>query len=116
MKERSDTESVPQKQVAIPCPMVQGKSAQDNKSAKEVCGWGPQCPICVQSASNLKTEDSKEEDWNGDRQKQRRKKSKRRKASQKEITIPLVYNMYCPMTSKTYQHTTTKQRKKEEKG
>ena len=32
-------------------------------------GWGPQCPIFVQSTPNLKTEDSKEEDWNGDRQK-----------------------------------------------
>ena len=33
-----------------------------------MCGWGPQCPICVQSASNLKAEDSEEEDWNGNRQ------------------------------------------------
>ena len=48
--------------------MAQGKVAQNNKLAEEVSGWGPQCPICAQSAPNLKAEDSKEEDWNGDRQ------------------------------------------------
>ena len=69
MEERPDTESAPPKQEVIPQPMVLSTSAQNNMSSEELCGWGPQCPICVQSASNLKVEDSKEEDWNGDRQK-----------------------------------------------
>ena len=41
---------------------------QNSKSAEEAFGWGPQCPICPQSTLNLEAEDSKEEDWNGDRQ------------------------------------------------
>ena len=69
MEERPDSENAPQKQAVIPHPMVQDKSAQNNKSAEKVCGWGPQCPICAQSTSNLKTKDSEEEDWSGDRQK-----------------------------------------------
>ena len=42
-----------------------------NVPSEQLCRWGPQCPICAQSAQNLKTEDSdlEEEDWNGDRQK-----------------------------------------------
>ena len=58
----------PSKQAVTPCPKVLCNSHQNNKSSKELCKWGPQCPICVQSTPNLKTEDSKEEDWNGDRQ------------------------------------------------
>ena len=49
MEVRPNAESAPSKQAVIPHPMVQGKSAQNNKSSEEVCGWGPQCPICVQS-------------------------------------------------------------------
>ena len=62
-------EKAPPKQAVIPHPMVLGKSPQNNESSGELCGWEPQCPTCVQSAPNLKTEDSEEEDWNGDRQK-----------------------------------------------
>ena len=48
--------------------MVLNKLPQNSKPAEEMCGWGPQCPICAQSTPNLKAEDSKEECWNGDRQ------------------------------------------------
>ena len=68
LEEKPDTENAPLKQAVIPCPMVLGISIQNNKSSEELCGWGLQCHICVQSASKLKTEDFKK-DWNGDRQK-----------------------------------------------
>ena len=45
---------------------------QNSKPAAEACGWGPQCPICTQSTPNIKVEDS-EEDWNGNRQRNRKK-------------------------------------------
>ena len=67
IKMEKSQEKAPPKQAAIPCIMIQGKLAQNNKSAEEECGWGPQCPICAQSAPNLKAEDSEEEDWNGNR-------------------------------------------------
>ena len=76
MEERPDAESALPKQAVIPHPMVLGNSVQNNKSlpnapSEELCGWGPQCPICAQSTPNLKTEDYnwEEEDWNGDSQK-----------------------------------------------
>ena len=54
--------------------MVLGNSTQNNTlvpnmPSEELCGWGPQCPICAQSATNLKMVDSdwEEEDRNGDR-------------------------------------------------
>ena len=62
-------EKAPFKQAAIPCPMVLGNLPQNNKSSEGLCGWGPQCPVCEQCAPNLKAEDSREEDWNGDEQK-----------------------------------------------
>ena len=60
--ERPNAEKASPKQVVIPYPMVLGNSAQNNMSlpnvpSEELCGWGPQCPICAQSAPNLKTED-----------------------------------------------------------
>ena len=65
-------EMAPPKQAVIPHPMVLGNPPQNNESSGELCGWGPQCPICVQSTQNLKAEDSKEEDWNGDEQKSKK--------------------------------------------
>ena len=65
--EKSD-EKTPTKLAAIPCAMVQNKLLQNNKSAEEICEWGPQCPICAKSIPNLQAEDLEKEDWNGDRQ------------------------------------------------
>ena len=65
--EKSDEKTSP-KQAAITCAMVLNKLPQNSKLAEEACAWGPQCPICTQSTPNLKEEDSKEEYWNGNRQ------------------------------------------------
>ena len=59
IEERPNAESAPPKQAAIPHSMVLGNSAENNKSltnapSEELCGWGPQCPICAQSNPNLK--------------------------------------------------------------
>ena len=65
--EKAD-EKTPPKQAAISHAMILNKP-QNSKPEEEACGWGPQCPICTQSQSipNINAEDS-EEDWNGDRQ------------------------------------------------
>ena len=95
-------------------------------SSEELCGWGPQCPICAQSIPNLKTEDSnwEEEYWNGDRQKvkeeekQKKEDQLRRKLTAKHYTnnyYPKAQNTDHPMTSKIDHHTITKEKKKEEK-
>ena len=73
MEESLNAESVPPKQTVTHHPKVLSNSSQNNKSLEELCGWGPQCPICEKSASNLKTEDSEEDDWNEIGKKQRRK-------------------------------------------
>ena len=115
MEERPNAESVPPKQAATPHPKVLSKPAQNNKSSEELCRWGPQCPICVKSAPNLKTEDSEEEDWNGDRQKAKEEEKQKKEDQLKRITIPQVHSTYHPTMSKIDNHTTTKLRKKEEK-
>ena len=89
--------------------MVQNKLPQNNKLAEEMCGWGPQCPICAQSTPNLKAEDSEKEDWNSDRQ------ETRRKTSWREITISQAHSTPHPMTFQIDYHITTRQRKIEKK-
>ena len=115
MEERPNVESAPPKQAVIPPPMVQGKSAQHKRSVEEVCGWGPQCPICAQSASNLKTEDSKGEDCNGDRHKAKEEEKWGKGDQLKRNYYPQVHNTYHPTTSKIEYNTNTKQ-EEEEKG
>ena len=88
MEERPNVESATPMQAAIPYPMVQGKSAQNNKSSEEMCGWGPQCPICAQSTPNLETEGSEEEDWNGDRQKAKEEERQRKDDQLKKNYYP----------------------------
>ena len=106
--EKSDEKAQP-KQAVICCPMVLGNPPQNNESSGELCGWVPQFPICVQPAPNLKAEDSKEEDWNGDRQKQRKK------ISRKEITIPQAHSTPHPITSqdRLSHHYKTEEERKE---
>ena len=93
MEDRPNAESAYTKAGSNPQPMALGNSAHNNKSlsnvpSEELCGWGPQCPICAQSALNLKTEDSnwEEEDWNGDKQKAKEEeKQKKGRPVEKKI-------------------------------
>ena len=67
--ERPNVESAPPKQAVMLGNPAQNKMSLPNVPSEELCRLGPQCPICAQSAQNLKTEDSawEEEDWNGDK-------------------------------------------------
>ena len=63
--EKSDVEKAPPKQATTPHPMFLGNAVPYNTNklsvpSEEVCRWGPQCPVCTQSTTTLKTEDS---DW-----------------------------------------------------
>ena len=53
-----------------------------------MCRWGAQCPSCVQSASNLKTEDYEEEDWNEDRQKAKEEEKQKKEDQLKKNYYP----------------------------
>ena len=113
MEERSSTESALPKQAVTPCPKVTHNSAQNKKSSEELCGWGPQCPICVKSTLNLKTEDSEEEEWNGDWQKAKEEEKWKKEDQLKRNYYPQVRNTYHTTMSMVDDHATTEQRKKE---
>ena len=66
--EKADEKTLP-KQAAIPSTLILNKH-QNNSPAEEECRWGPQCPIYIKATSNIKPENT-EEDWNGDRQRNR---------------------------------------------
>ena len=70
LKTEKTEENTPPRQAAIPCTLILNKP-QNSKSAEEACGWGQPCSICRQSNPNIKVEDS-EEDWNGNRQRNRK--------------------------------------------
>ena len=92
VKTEKAKEKTPPTQAAIPCILIQNKpqnskpveqecrwgtqcpictQMQNSKPAKEEFRWGPQCPICTKATPNIKTEEI-EEDWNGDRQRNRK--------------------------------------------
>ena len=84
---RPDAENAPPKQAAIPCPMVLGNSAPNNNEtslpivpSEELCTWGPQCPVCVQSSPDPEPDDSdwEDQDWDGDIQKAKREEKQRK--------------------------------------
>ena len=104
--ERPHAESAPPKQAGIPCPMVLDNSAPYNNNtslanvtSEELCRWGPQCPICAQSAPNLKIEDSdwEEGDWNGDIQKAKEEeKQKKEDKLRRKLAAEQCTNNYYP--------------------
>ena len=83
-------EKTPSKQVAIPHAMVLNKS-QNSKSAEEVCGWGPQCPICTLSNPEPERRRFQEEDSNGNRQR-----------TKKEEQLKRTYSPPTPQYSQSY--------------
>ena len=76
-------EKAPPKQAAIPCPMVLGNPPQNNKIIRRIVWMGTTMPCLCKSTPNLKTEDSKEEDSNGDRQ-----KAKEGRSAEKKLLSP----------------------------
>ena len=65
IKTEKAEDRTPPKIAAIPHVMVNKPS---QSKAKEMCRWGPHCPICTKFTPNPKAESS--EDWNCERQDQ----------------------------------------------